>query len=101
MSTSLVENSTSIKSPKVWNVPSQKTKYLILGNQHDKLEYDVMGLIRIVPKKGHPVVFSAKIRIKTQDNPECFIKFIRIPKNLLPFMPEDIKLIDVEIIKSN
>jgi len=85
------------KSAKVWTVPSQRSQYVVLGNQHDNLVCDVMVYIRIIPKKGHPITFSGKIKKKIQDNPECFIKFIQIPKNQLPFMPQDIDHIDVEI----
>lgn len=88
------------KYVKVWEVPSQGSQILVLGNQYDNLEYDRMAYIRIIPKKGHPIVFRAKIQKKLQGlGKDSFVKIIRIPQNQLPFMPKDIKMIDVEIIK--
>jgi len=100
MSVSLMKDPITIKSPKIWNVPSQKSKYLILGNQHDNLECKKIAYIRIVPKNGHPIIFRAKIQIKKNGyNSNSVTKFIQIPQNLIPFMPEDIKVINVQIIK--
>lgn len=101
MSVSLMEKPIVLKSTKIWNVPSQRSKFLVLGNQHDNLKYNVVVLIKIIPKKGNPLVFRAKIQKKSQGlNPNSFLKIIRIPQNQLPFMPENIKMVDVEITKS-
>ncbi len=102
MSLNLMEKPIFTTSAKVWDIPSKKGKYLILGNQHDDLEYDVVALIRIVPKKGTPIVFSAKIQKKKNGvSVKSFVKFILVPKNILPFLPQDIKIIDVELLILN
>ena len=100
MSTSLMKKPIYSKSSKVWSIPSQKSQFVVVGNQYDDLEYDKMAYIRIVPQKGHPIVFRAKIQKKMNGvSVNSFIKFIRIPQNQISFMPQDIKMIDVEIIK--
>lgn len=89
------------KTARVWSVPSQKSQYIILGNQNDKLECDKV-CVRILSKNEHPITFTAKIQSKKNGyGSYSLTKFIQIPQNIIPFMPEDIKIVDVEIIKLN